>query len=179
MPDATGRDAFVQTGTTTVLPLSFATNTLRIDPATVTLANLLAGSTNLVLSPGAGGTATGNLTAANLLVLGSGGSTTLFGTVAGQTGFNAAYVSQISPSFNVNYLLNGCAIASVTCAPPVPAPAPIPVAPPLVIADFQSFILPLSFLRPDILTLDVLNLSVTRDRDDPTLLLPNISDRDY
>ena len=36
-----------------------------------------------------------------------------------------------------------------------------------------------SVLRPDILTLGILDLTVTRDRDDPSLLLPNISDRDY
>ena len=115
-----------------------------------------------MLSPGVGGTVTGNLDAGSLLVLGAGGSANLFGTVAGQTLFGAAYVSQINPAFSQSYQINNCAIASISC-----------------VATQGSFIYPQSFLRPDIISQDVIDLSPTRDRDDPTLLLPNISDRDY
>ncbi len=161
---ADGQGQIVQTGTTLVLPLSGSTATLRLDlPAaggSLALANLSAPSTNLVLSLGTG-RATGQIEAASLLVIGSGGSAGLTGSVGGNTGFTAAETSNIEPGFNVRYLLNGCAIASASCT----------VQP--------SFLLPQSFLRPDLLSLSLLDLTVTQDRDDPSLLLPNISDRDY
>ena len=83
------------------------------------------------------------------------------------TGFDAAQVAQISPSVNGLYTLNGCAIGSAGCS-----------ADSLTITSVAAGIIA-SVARPDILVLDVLDLSITRDRDDPELLLPNISDRDY
>ena len=65
------------------------------------------------------------------------------------------------------YTLNGCAIGSAGCSPDS-----------LTITSVASGVIA-SVARPDILVLDVLDLSITRDRDDPELLLPNISDRDY
>jgi len=168
--DSAGNGRFIQSGTTSVLPLLGTTATLRIDlPAaggTLSLNDLSAPTTDLVLSLGAG-SATGKLHAANLLVLGSGGRANLTGTVAGQNASGAAQASRIDPRFDGRYLLNNCAIQSFACAV-----QPTFLAP-------QSLLAPESLLRPDILTLDVLSLSVTRDRDDPTFLLPNISDRDY
>ena len=163
LPNAAGQAQLTQVGAAFVVPLSGTTATLRLDASGgVSLANLTAPATNLVLSLGSGGTATGNLDAGSLVVLGAGGGANLFGTVDGQTLFEAAYISQINPAFSQSYQINNCAIASISCVPTQ-----------------NSFILPQSFLRPDIISQDVIDLSPTRDRDDPTLLLPNISDRDY
>ena len=139
-PDATGADLFGQSGITTVSTLRGGTNTLRIDPLAVAFEGFTAPSTSLVLALGTGGVATGNINVAALQVQGSGGSTGLTGTVAGQTGFNAAYISGITPAFNALYLLNGCAIASGSCVPLSATQTD------------QTLIAPQSFLRPDILT---------------------------
>ncbi|WP_216851130.1 hypothetical protein, partial [Acidisphaera sp. L21] len=155
LPDATGASRFIQTGTTTIQPLGGGMATLRIDlpgvGGNLTLDGLSARNTDLVLSLGLGGTATGVLNVADLLVLGRAGHADLTGSVAGITGFTAAEISHISPAFDTRYLLNGCAIMSISCVVQ------------------SSIIVPQAFLRPDLLSLDVLNLSVTRDRDDPTL----------
>ena len=74
----------------------------------------------------------------------------------------------------------------VTAPTPVSVPTTTPtIAPPVtnyrVISPPTIFPAPAiaSLLRPDLLLMDVLDLTITRDRDDPVLLLPNISDRDY
>ena len=182
---------FVQTGTTTVLSLAGTTATLRLELATsgtMTLDNLQAASTDLTLSLGTG-RATGALQAGSLLVVGSGGSANLTGSVAGQGGFAAAERSRISPRFDTGYLLNNCAIQSVSCVvrPVVPFSE----------TALSSIIAPQRFLRPQAQGLDAItspdsqrndasrlpfltfDRSTNRDRDDPSLLLPNISDRDY
>jgi filamentous hemagglutinin len=167
LPAANGTAVLTQTGTTTVLPLSGTTATLRLDlpsSGALTLNGLNAPSTNLVLALGTG-KATGTLNALNLTVLGAGGSATLFGEVGGRVGTVAAQVSKISPEVSEIYTLNGCAIMAVSCAPA---------------RSFLTSVLTIgSILRPDEVVLNVLDLAVTHDRDDPTLLLPNISNRDY
>ncbi len=55
--------------------------------------------------------------------------TNLLGTIAGITGGPAAAVGFIQPAINVNYLFNGCIIASAVCQPP-PAPIPTPTPTP-------------------------------------------------
>ncbi len=171
LPDTNGTAVLSQTGVTSVLPYSGTSNTLRLDlPATggtLTLNALNAPSTNLVLSLGTG-TALGTLTALNLNVLGAGGSATLFGQVAGIGGTTAAQISRISPQVSDVYTLNGCAIQAVSCSSTT-----------TFLSTILANITIASLLRPDELVLDVLDLSTTRDRDDPTLLLPNISNRDY
>ena len=69
----------------------------------------------LVLDTGVGGRSSGTLDVGGLLVLGTGGSATLFGTVDGFGGFGAAAVSQISPRVDAAYTFNGCVIATATC----------------------------------------------------------------
>ena len=81
-------------------------------------------------------------------------------------------MSQISPQVSAVYTLNGCSIAAVTCTATDSLISSLTAS---ITTSLQAS----SLIRPDILALDVLDLSVTRDRDDPTLQLPNISDRDY
>ena len=89
--------------------------------------------------------------------------------MAGLDGFSAAQASLISPQVDLLYTLNGCALAAASCSSTADSEATTLLASAAIT----------SILRPDILTLDVLDLSVTRDQADPTLQLPNISDRDY
>ena len=171
LPGADGTATLQQTGSTTVSPFSGASAALRFDlpgtGGTLTYNALNAPSTDVVLNLG-NGTATGSLTAQSLTVLGAGGSAAFTGQVADRTGFDAAEVSRISPQVSQIYTLNNCAIGASSCS-----------AQDAVISSLAASLQASSVIRPDILTLDVLDLSVTRDRDDPTLLLPNISDRDY
>ncbi len=170
-PDANGLAAFVQTGTTAIAGYSGGLSGLRIalpgSGGSVALNNLAAPTTALVMSLG-NGSATGAVTLASLSVFGTGGGADLTGTVAGQGGFAAAQLSNISPQVDLRYTLNGCALAAVSCGDQSPSASTLVLSATIA-----------SVLRPDILALDVLDLSVTRDQADPTLQLPNISDRDY
>ena len=156
-------------------------------PSAITLAQLNAGLVDLVLSS-PGGRLTGNLIAGSLQVQGSAGSANLFGTVAEIAGPAAAAVATIRPAVNVNYLLNGCVIATATCGtiviPPTP-PIP-PQAPPILSTAAgipANLILPAYFDNlPAPLTVPsiaLLTLTLVRPFDQGDLLLPNISDRDY
>jgi hypothetical protein len=111
--------------------------TLRVQlPAaggTASFANLVGPGANLVLGLGSG-TATGAMQVGGLLVLGSGGSATLTGSVAGVTTAAAAALGQITPAVNAAYTFNGCEIALAACAPiPVIPPPVVTVIPPVVI----------------------------------------------
>ena len=163
-----------QRGTTIFAPrtASLAQVSLNTGGGPLSLQNLVAPQAALTLNLGAGG-ASGTLVAGSLLVNGTLGTATLFGTVGGLTGFDAAIASRIAPAFNVDYTMNGCAIASVTCT--VQAIERI-FEPDLIRVDFPPFE---SALRPDLFTADLLQLDITRDPTDPSLALPNISDRDY
>ena len=171
----TGPGQFRQTGTTTIVGAAGSTPTLRIDLDTqggsIDFSNLVAPTTNLILSTGAG-TAVGTIDVGSLLVLGQAGSSNLFGQVGGQGGFPAARDSNIQPGINQAYLLNGCVIQAATCGN-IPNPPGLP--------DFliTSILAPQTFLQPKLVTLDLLRLGVVVDTSDPDLLLPNISDRDY
>ena len=170
-PGIDGTSALRQLGTTAIVPIAGRLATLRLDlPAsggTLALTNLLAPSADLVLGLGRG-TARGNLVVNNLTVVGTGGRATLTGTVLGRTGTTAAQFARVNPRVDLGYTLNGCVVAVVSCAVNT-----------IGSTVFQPIAAIASLLRPDLLTLDVLDLSVRRDRDDPNLLLPNISDRDY
>jgi filamentous hemagglutinin family protein len=165
-----------QSGTTNFMPgpgASTGTLVLAVpDGGTLTLANLLAPNLAVRLNTGVGGTASGNLVAGSLLVNGSGGSANLFGTVGGNTGFAAAIASRITPAFSPNYLLNTCPIMSVTCTTAITT-ITVPVVAGTIFEKYTD-----TFLRPDLITLDLLTLAVAPDPNDPEELLPNISRRD-
>jgi hypothetical protein len=120
-----------------------------------TFGDLVAPNTTLILASGAG-RAVGTLDVGGLVVLGNGGGTDLNGVVNGLGGDAAAHLSTIEPLQNANYRLNSCPLHSINCvllsvqAPPVNSP--------------------------------LTNLSIVGvpdQQDDPDLLLPNISDKDY
>ncbi len=173
VPGLDGTAAISQLGTTLVLPYSGGASTVRFDLPTgggsLSLNALSADGSNVILSLGSG-KGMGTIDAASLTVLASGGTGEFGGQVSGRTDFDAAQVSQISPVVSNMYTLNGCAIGAQSCSGQSTLLTTITAAEAAAAS---------SIIRPDILTLDVLDLSVTRDRDDPTLLLPNISDRDY
>jgi hypothetical protein len=158
-----------QLGTTILQPYSGSTASFRPAAGGLTSFNSLsAPAVDLTLALGSG-RATGRLVANSLALEASGGSATLTGTVAGLSDTGAALISRISPLVSDSYTLNGCTIAAQSCT--------------TVSIDLASVLtatLPIaSVLRPGFPTLGILDLSVTRDPDDPTILLPNISDRDY
>ncbi len=167
----------IQTGRTTFAPRAAATANVLFGAlgGTISLQNLVAPTGALTLSLGSG-TATGNLVASDLLVRGTGGSANLFGTVRALGGFDAAYVSRISPNFDKGYQINNCAIASVSCVPIVPRVTVRLVEPGTIRPDI---ILVESYLRPDLFTADLITLDIIRNTSDPDFPLPNISDRDY
>ena len=171
VPGSAGTATINQVGVTTVASYSGGLPTVRFDlPASggsLRFSALNADSSNVVLSLGSGN-GTGTIDATSLTVLGSGGSGEFGGQVSGRTDFTAAEISQISPIVSNAYTLNGCAIGAESCSSQT-----------TLLSTLTAALTASSVIRPDILTLDVLDLSVTRDRDDPTLLLPNISDRDY
>ncbi len=119
LPGAAGSGRFVTTGLAAFVPLGAPTATVRIDvPGNGGLMFFdppFAPQVFLVLDTGVGGRSLGTLDVGGLLVLGTGGSATLFGTVDGLGGFGAAAVSQISPHVDAAYTFNGCAIATATC----------------------------------------------------------------
>ncbi len=166
-----GTATLSQTGTTTIAPFSGGRTILAIDlpssGGSIRLNRLDAPSADLTFSLGSG-TASGVLFANNLDVIGSGGSVRLTGAVQSRTDTVAAQLSRISPQVSELYTFNGCDIAASACTGNIGAGT----------LTFTEAAIA-SLLRPDILSLDQLDLSVTRDRDDPTLLLPNISNQDY
>ncbi|MGH7050270.1 MAG: beta strand repeat-containing protein [Acetobacteraceae bacterium] len=109
---------FQQLGTSVIAPLGGGGATLRIQlPAeggAANFTNLLAGGANLVLALGPG-VASGTLAAGGLLIIGTGGSANLFGSVAGMPDGAAAKTARILPSVNANYLFNGCVIQTTVC----------------------------------------------------------------
>jgi filamentous hemagglutinin family protein len=126
---------FVQTGTSMLTDAPGTTLRIQLPAAggTATFANLVGPGANLVLGLGSG-TATGAMQIGGLLVLGSGGSATLTGSVAGVTTAAAAALGQITPAVNPAYTFNGCEIGSAACAPTVVIPPPvITTIPPVVI----------------------------------------------
>ena len=175
LPGTSGTAMLQQNGTTTIAPFSGTSSAVRFDlpstGGTLAFNALSAPNTDVVLNLG-NGTASGSLTAQSLTVLGAGGSASFTGQVADRTGFDAAEVSRISPQVDQIYTLNNCAIGASSCSSQNSLVSTLT-------ASAQAGAQASSVIRPDILSLDVLDLSVTRDRDDPTLLLPNISDRDY
>ncbi len=134
---ADGTAQLLQTGTTTLAPIratqrsfgdSLATLRLALPDrgGTLQLSDLEGPSTTIVMQLGSG-TATGQVNLGGLIVLGSGGSATLTGSVQGLSGFAAAGAAAIDPGLNAAYTINGCAVATATCGA-VLEPPPPPVA---------------------------------------------------
>ena len=183
-----GSGDFVQTGVATIEGLDGTTATVRVDiPAAgnITLADLEAPGADIVLSS-AGGDFTGNLATRNLLVIGTTGSSNLFGTVLGNSGSVAAAAAQIEPAINTAYLLNNCVIASSVCSAPtppvVPPPTP-PVVPPLTgpvvtpptgLGKISNLVPTSTLLLP---SLSIQDLSQTMSNTEPPTLQPNDSAR--
>jgi hypothetical protein len=119
LPGTTGTGIFTAAGGATIVPLGGPTATLRIDvPGTggqVALSGLAAPNASLILDIGDGGTASGTLDVAGLLVLGSHRGATLFGTVDGFGSFGAAFASGIEPNVDPAYTINSCPIGSAAC----------------------------------------------------------------
>ena len=128
-PDTAGQARFVQTGVAGVGGAVPNGGTVTIGlPSTggsASLADLLLPGMRLVLSLG-DGTAGGTLSAGGLLVLGQGGSATLFGSVAGDGTPTAALISQIQPQVDPAYTMNGCVIGAAVCVASQPPPSPSP-----------------------------------------------------
>jgi hypothetical protein len=118
--------------------------------------NFVGTSTTLLLSTGAGGVTSGNVNIGGLVIVGTGGSASLTGTIKESTGAEAARLAQIQPQPNTTYRLNGCPISSVNCVL-IPL-GTLPAANPL-----RDFVLDAG--RPN--------------SDDEDLALPDISSRDY
>ncbi|MGH7070413.1 MAG: hypothetical protein ACREFO_10405, partial [Acetobacteraceae bacterium] len=110
---------FQELGTSVIAPLGGGGAVVRIQlPAAggaATFANLVAGGANLVLALGPGA-ASGTMAAGGLLVLGTGGSANLFGSVAGIPGGAAAGAARILPRVSSNYLFNRCVIQTAVCS---------------------------------------------------------------
>jgi filamentous hemagglutinin family protein len=150
---------FRQTGNTSIDPASgYATATLRIQTdgiGSILLESLAAPRLDLILDAGTGNSS-GSIVVGGLTVLGSNGSAALTGLVDGFGGKVAARVSNITPTANRNYQINACPLQSVNCV--VLSVQAVPV--------------------PAVLN-DVAIGALAAPPDDPDLLLPNISDRDY
>ena len=149
---------FTQQGATSVVPLSGGVATLRIQTqgnGTITLAGLTAPQVELILDAETGHS-TGTLDVGGLTVLGGGGGADLSGLVNGFGGKVAARVSFIAPTANKSYQINACPLQSVNC----------------LVLSVQA--VPLASLLSEVVV-----RTLQGDRDDPELLLPNISSEDY
>ncbi len=145
---------FQELGTSVIAPLGGGGATLRIQlPAaggTASFANLQAGAVNLVLALGPG-TATGTMAPGGLLVIGTGGSADLFGSVGGITGTAAARVARIEPSISTSYLFNRCVIESAICSTTLVLAQVPPGIPNLVATNGGPSLLPFFTLPPIVL----------------------------
>jgi hypothetical protein len=191
-PDASGSDflvegtngSFLQTGIATIDGLNGSPATVRIDiPAlgAITLAGLNVPGGNLILSS-PGGVLTGNLAVGNLLVLGTTGSSNLFGSVQGITGPAAAAVAQIQPAINDAYLLNDCVIASPVCGQigGLTGIGDLTQTPLLLLPDQDIDQLALASqtsVQP--LVIDLSFPPTLPGEANPEIVLPNVSSRDY
>ena len=167
LPSNGGQGALVatgtlrQTGTLTVQGPSGGDPVLQLQAAgNVSLARVEGVDTWLVLSLRAGRATATDLAIARLDVMfdGVGGSANLVGSVGGITGAASAQQAYILPRSDPNYLLNGCAIGSVSCI--LVQREQVPAQRPLDTVDFAP-------------------LRQPGDDADLMQLLPNVSRRDY
>ena len=184
----------IQLGTSTVTSLTSNPATLALNlpssGGTLSFDDLMAGGQALNLGLGTGGSATGQIQAGSLLVSGSGGSASLTGSVAGQTGGEAAIASSISPAVAIAYQLNACEIGAADCGGDGGITADFPLVPLANVErpdleaddltqDTDLLVAAAVAARPPILTFDIPDPWLGDDGSDTELLLPNISDRDY
>ena len=137
-----------------------ATNTVRFqlpgNGGALIFDNLSGPQTALLLFTNSGGTATGQINAYQLYVVGSAGSTTLIGSIANYTGPEAARAAGIKPQPQTAYRLNACPIGSVNCV-----------------------LIPLAALPPLNPLRDFVLDAGANDNGDDELLLPDVSSKDY
>ena len=138
------------------VPTATARFQLPANGGAITFDNLVAPQTAVLLYTNAGGTASGQIAVNQLYVVGTGGSTSLYGTIGTLTGPEAARAAGIVPNPQTTYRLNACPISSVNCVL-IPFGA-LPPANPL--HDF------------------VLDPGAGRSTEDE-LTLPDVSSRDY
>ena len=156
-----GAPARIDVGRINVAPFSTQLSTLDLvlphpQAGTISIGQLTGKTTDLILVTRAGGTATGTIEVAGLLVVGAGGKAELFGSIAGVDGQAAANRASISPQPGSEYRFNTCPISSVNC----------------VLIPVQT-VPPISPLR---------DIPIIRDRptqDDTDVQLPNVSEEDY
>jgi hypothetical protein len=184
---------FTQIGSSTVLGLGDGPATLQVataghaqfDPPL----GLQATHSWLILDL-ANGTAAGNVFVNALDVsYTTPGSANLSGSIAGITSGAAAAAGFIGPAINVNYLFNGCVIASTVCQPPTPTPTPPPTQAQLNVALTATLgaIEPLVAVAPPSLTSPPRLLMVALpllsvpppQLTDPDVVPPNITYLDY
>jgi hypothetical protein len=173
----------------------------------VGLTNLNAPDTELLLNLGSGN-ASGQVNVGSLFVLGAGGQVNFTNsTVQGLTGSAAALVAQSFPAANSAYLINGCEIGvgcgSIIGPPQRPPESLSPLLSPELLAQGVSVSTGISNIVSSLVDdasiapfqssqetnprgVPVLNpmrdlfSGPLRDRqDDPDLLLPNVSEKDY
>jgi hypothetical protein len=194
MPAANGNSSFQ--AATDILPMNGSSASLTVTMPSkggnIDFTNLDGPSTDIVLNLG-GGSAAGKIDVGNLTVNGSGGTVTFTGsTVQGFSGSAAAAAAQSNPPNNPAYLVNGCEIgvgcvttllsglaAGVTVSSGIGkiVDALIDDATTAAFQDSQQDSLRgLPFLNP----MRDLAGGPLRDRqNDPDLLLPNVSEKDY
>jgi hypothetical protein len=154
--------SFTQSGPVTISTIGGEVSTLRIqllsNGGAITLGDLTAPTTDLLLFPGGSGTVTGTglVDLYGLLVAGRGGKSDLSGTIATVDGQAAAHLANITPLPDANYRFNACPIGSVNCVL-----APIGVLPPT--NPLHNFVIG----------------EMRGDEDDLDLILPNVADEDY
>jgi filamentous hemagglutinin family protein len=201
-PDTTGKGTF--RAATNVLPLNGSAPTMTVSMpsqgGTVFLTSLNGPSTELVLDLHTAD-AQGQINVANLNVIGFGGNVAFTdSTVHGLTGSAAAAAATSSPANNPDYLVNGCEIG-VGCTSPTITLPPV-IQPPNISAGVtvsSGVATIVNELIEDAATAAIQNsqqdnergvpvLNPMRDlasgplrdrQDDPDLLLPNVSEKDY
>jgi hypothetical protein len=182
---------FTQIGSSTVLGLGDGPATLQVattghaqfDPPL----GLQATHSWLILDL-ANGTAAGNVFVNALDVsYTTPGSANLSGSIAGITSGAAAAAGFIGPAINVNYLFNGCVIASTVCQPPTPTPPPTRAQLNVALTATLGAIEPLVAVAPPSLTSPPRLLMVALpllsvpppQLTDPDVVPPNITYLDY
>ncbi|HTN12972.1 MAG TPA: hypothetical protein VL154_18540, partial [Acetobacteraceae bacterium] len=162
LADGDAPATFTQATPVTISTAGGDVSTLRIqllsNGGTITLGDLTAPSTDLLLFPGGNGdvVGTGHVNLYGLLVAGRGGKSDLSGIIATVDGAGAAHLATITPLPDPSYRFNACPIGSVNCVL-----MPVNVLPP--INPLRNFF-----------------IGETRgDEDDLDLILPNVADEDY
>jgi hypothetical protein len=142
------------------LPETTGTNaTLRFDlpsnGGTIVLDSVTGANANIILYA-RGGAVSGTIDVASLTLIGTNGSSQLYGFVANTTGPEAAHLAAIKPDPSATYRLNACPIGSVNCV-----------------------LIPLAGLPPANPLRDYVIDAGRQAANDDDVTLPDVSSRDY